>query len=150
MKRKLTPISFLVMIALLFLGSPVYALDLGGAATSTLKTTGINLAGSLAEYFGVPASAVTSLFDSGLSLESVVQALLISQSAKTSVSKVSNLLKTKKNDVTAVADSLGVNASAYASDKVNDVISKVSGSAGEVKGTVDAVQGTVDAFSMPK
>jgi len=147
--RRAIPV-LLAVIGMTLIGSGAYGIDWGGAAKSTLKATGSSLAGALGEKFGVPAAAVTSLFDQGLNLEGVVQALLISQSAKTPVSKVSDLLKSNKNDVTAAAESLGVSASAYTQDKVNAVIRDVSGTAGDVKGTVDAVQGTTDLFTKPK
>lgn len=147
-KAKIT-VLFVALLSMACAGSNGAQADWGGLAKSTLKTTGIHLAGSLAEHFGVPAPAVTSLFESGLSLQGVVQALLISQSAKVPVDTVSSLLQAKKNNVAAVATELGVSASAYAQDKVEAVISKVSGTAGQaldaagqVKGTADQLKGT--------
>jgi len=168
MKKAMVPVLFLALFSLACASSSTgEKTDWGGLAKSTAKAAGSNLAGGLAEHFGVPAAAVTSLFESGLSLQSVVKALLISQSAKVSVDKVSSLLQAKNNDVSAVASELGVSASAYAQDKVEAVVSKVSGragqaldsagqvkgaaeqlldTAGQVKGDVDA---TVDALSAP-
>jgi len=104
MRRKSTPVVFLALIALLFLGSPVYGLDMGGMAKSTLKTAGSELAGSLAEYFGVPAAAVTSLFESGLSLDSVVQALLWRVRGGPAVSAVRERFGPDPVEVSSTAD----------------------------------------------
>jgi len=160
MKKAMVPVVFLIVVGFVCVSCASQDTDWRGLGKSTLKATGSHLAGSLAEQFGVPAASVNSLFESGLSLQGVVQALLIAQSAKVSVGEVSSLLGAKRNDVSAVANELGVSASAYAQDKVDAAIRKASGTAGTVLDAADQVKSaperargdvdaTVDALTRP-
>ena len=87
------------------------------------KTVGMDLAAPLAANFGVPVAAVTALFQGGLTTEGVVQALLISQTSKTSVGKVGSHLESTGNDINATAKALNVAPPAYSEDKVAAVLS---------------------------
>jgi hypothetical protein len=80
------------------------------------------LAGPLAEQFGVPGSAVTSLLQKGISLDNVTQLLLVAQGAGKSFDQVTDLFRDKGNDVKQVADDLGVAADKYSPDKVKAAI----------------------------
>ena len=80
------------------------------------------LAGPLAEQFGVSGSAVTSLLEKGISLDSVTQLLLVKQSAGKSLDQVTDLYRKQGNDVRKTADELGVAAEKYSPDKVEAAI----------------------------
>ncbi len=108
------------------------ALDLlGGGATK--------LVAPLAKKFGVPADAVTKLMGSGLSLDGVVQTLLVNQASGAGLDKVTGILGSNHNDVGATATALGVDPSAYAQDKVSAVESEVTGAAATGQQAVGSV-----------
>ena len=91
-------------------------------STAAIPESVLALAGPLAEQFGVPGSAVTSLLQKGISLDNVTQLLLVSQSAGKSFDQVTDLFSKKGNDVKKVADELGVAADKYSPDKVKSSI----------------------------
>jgi len=80
------------------------------------------LAGPLAEQFGVPSAAVTTLLEKGMSLESVTQLLLVSQSSEKPLDQVSSLYEQSDNDIGKTAGQLGVPQSAYSDDVVSSTI----------------------------
>ena len=80
------------------------------------------LAAPLAEQFGVPVGAITTLMESNVSLESVTQLLLISQSSKQDFGKVTELYQGSKQSVDQTASQLKVAASNYSADKVTSAI----------------------------
>ena len=79
LRRLALPLSLAFLLALTVGVRPAQA----GVSESLLA-----LAGPLAEQFGVPAAAVTGLLDGGVSLESITQLLLVSQSSGTSLDDV--------------------------------------------------------------
>jgi len=89
------------------------------------------LAAPLAEQFGVPGSAVTSLLESGVSLESVTQLLLVKQSTDKSLDEVTNLYRKQGDDVRKAADQLGVAADRYSKEKVEAAIERARADAAE-------------------
>jgi hypothetical protein len=82
------------------------------------------LAAPLAEQFGVPAEAVTSLLENGVGLESATQLLLVSQSSDKSLGDVSQLYKASGSDIGKTAEQLEVPESAYSDDIVTSTIDK--------------------------
>jgi len=99
------------------------------------KSMGPKLVAPLAEKFGVPAGMVESLMESGLSVEGVTQALLVNQASDAGLGEITSMLGDHGNDVSAVADALGVSPSAYGEEAVKsalgDVVGDASGAAGE-------------------
>jgi hypothetical protein len=57
------------------------------------------LAGPLAEQFGVPKAAVSTLLDGGLSLDSVTKLLLVSQSSDKGLDDVTKLFSASGKDI---------------------------------------------------
>ena len=109
-------VSLLVAIALLLSVSTVARSDgMGDAAQA--------LAAPLAQQFGVPASAVTTLLNSGASLESVTQMLLVSQSANKPLDEVSKL-RTETGSVAGAAKKLKVPEMAYSEKATASAIDK--------------------------
>lgn len=95
------------------------AIALGlGPANAGIDQAGLALAGPLAEQFGVPAGAVTQLLEGGVSLESVTQLLLVSQSSGKSLGDVNGLYQKSGSDIGKTAEQLEVPASAYSDDAV--------------------------------
>jgi hypothetical protein len=107
-------VTLLCLCALVLVGLPRTA----EAGTSEAL---LALAGPLAEQFGVPAGPVTSLLESGISLESVTQLLLVNQSSKAGLDNVTKL--------TAAIDEAKASASADATQKATDEANKAIGDA---------------------
>jgi hypothetical protein len=80
------------------------------------------LAAPLAEQFGVPADAFTTLMESNVSLESVSQLLLISQSSKKDFGAVTEVFYSSNQSVEQTAGQLKVAASEYSKEKVTKTI----------------------------
>lgn len=110
------------------------------AADAGLTQAAIQLAAPLAEQFGVPSSAVTALLDKGLSLDSVTQLLLVSQSSKQKLDDVTRLYDQAGQDITKTADQLKVAASDYSPDKVSAAIDQA-----KAKAQADAANQANDA-----
>ena len=127
--------SLALALALAFPAAPAAAIDASA------------LAGPLAEQFGVPASAVTGLLEKGVSLESVTQLLLVSQSSEKPLDQVSTLYQQSDNDIGKTAGQLGVPESAYSDDVVTATIDQAKAklqadAADQVKGKMlDSVIG---------
>ena len=83
---------------------PVLALLLATTAFLRPAEAGVSetvmaLAGPLAEQFGVPKAAVSTLLDGGVSLDSVTQLLLVSQSSGKGLDEVSQLYNASGKDI---------------------------------------------------
>jgi hypothetical protein len=110
------------------------AIPLGTALSPRPAEAGVSasvlaLAAPLASQFGVPASAVTSLLESGISLESATQLLLVSQSSKAKLDDVTGLYRSSGNDIAKTAEKLDVDPSAYSQEKVTAAIDQAKSSA---------------------
>ena len=99
-----------------------FALATSPALAGDSTDTWLALAAPLAEQFGVPSASVTQLIKDGVSIESVAQLLLVTDTSKASLDEVTKLYQESSNDVAAVAKELEVAASAYSKDKVEAVI----------------------------
>ena len=110
-------ISFTVLVAVLLISTGC-ASTTGGTAPQGMMA----LAAPLAQQFGVPVGPITSLMDSGVSLESVTQLLLISQSSNKSLDDVSSVFNNSKQSVEQTAGQLKVAAADYSADKVSSAI----------------------------
>jgi hypothetical protein len=110
-----------------------------------LSDTAMALAGPLAEQFGVPASAVTGLLESGVSLESVTQLLLVSQSSGSGLDSVSKLFRESENDIDDTAKKLDVDASDYSEKRVTAAIDEAKSQA-QADATDKATKGASDAL----
>jgi hypothetical protein len=89
------------------------------------------LAGPLAQQFGVSPSAVTGLLDGGLSLESVTQLLLVSQSSEKDLDEVKRVYDQSEGQVAKTASELKVAASEYSPEKVTAAIDEAKQKAQE-------------------
>ena len=78
------------LLALLFIAL-LGTVGLPRPSQAGLGDSALALAGPLAEQFGVPASAVTGLLESGISLDSVTQLLLVSKGSGSDLDAVSKL-----------------------------------------------------------
>ena len=117
MIRSLLRTASLVAVAFVFVTSLA-----ARPAEAGVSETVLALAGPLAEQFGVPASAVTTLLEGGVSLESVTQLLLVSQSAETGLDEVTSAYRKYEGDITKTANDYKVAASAYSMENVNSAI----------------------------
>ena len=122
----------------------VFAVLLASAAVPRAGHAGLSdaalaLAGPLAEQFGVPSGAVTALLKSGVSLDSVSQLLLVSQSSKAGFDDVTKLFRESGNDIAKTAEKLDVDAAEYSQEKVTAVIDEA-----KAKAQADAKQRTAD------
>jgi hypothetical protein len=103
------------------------------------------LAGPLAEQFGVPASAVTGLLESGISLDSVTQLLFVSKSSGTDLDAVSGLFRESGNDIDDTAEKLDVDAADYSEKRVTAAIDEAKSTA-QADATDKATKGVSDAL----
>ena len=126
----------------------VFAVLLASAVVPRAGHAGVSdaalaLAGPLAEQFGVPASAVTGLLESGVSLDSVTQLLLVSQSSDTGLDEVTKLFRESGNDVATTASKLDVDAADYSEEKVTAAVDEAK--AGATQGVADKANDALDA-----
>ena len=136
--------SLIVLVAMIF--CLTLSTSIPRNADAGMGSTLAALAAPLADQFGLPGSAVQSLFDQGISLESATQLLLISQSAKSSLDSVTKLFQDKGKDVTKTAQALKVDAADYSDDKVQLAIEKAKAEAAEqVEVVDDAAKAAEDA-----
>ena len=112
-RSALLPLLFVVVLASVGLSRP---------AQAGLSDAALSLAGPLAEQFGVPASAVTALLDSGISLESATQLLLVSKNSGSGLDSVTNLFRESGNDISKTAEKLDVDAGDYSEERVTAAI----------------------------
>jgi hypothetical protein len=110
-----------------------------------LADSAIALAGPLAEQFGVPASLVTGLLESGVSLDSVTQLLLVSKSSGSDLDAVSKLYRETGNDIDDTAKKLDVDAADYSQQRVTAAISDAKSQA-QADATEKATKGASDAL----
>jgi hypothetical protein len=82
-------------------------------ALAGVSETVMALAGPLAEQFGVPKAAVSTLLDGGLSLDSVTKLLLVSQSSDKGLDDVTKLFNASGKDIDKTAGELDVKPDAY-------------------------------------
>lgn len=113
-------------------------------AQAGMSEAALALAGPLAEQFGVPASAVTALLEGGLSLDSVTQLLLVSQSSGSKLDAVSSLFGESGNDIDATAKKLEVEPADYSPTRVSAAIDQAKSTA-QASATDKASQGASDA-----
>jgi hypothetical protein len=91
-------------------------------AQAGVSETVMALAGPLAEQFGVPKAAVSTLLDGGLSLDSVTKLLLVSQSSDKGLDDVTKLFNASGKDIDKTAGELDVKPDAYSQSKVDAAI----------------------------
>jgi len=84
------------------------------------------LVGPLSEQFGVPAGAVTGLLESGISLDSVTQLLLVSESSGSDLDAVSELYREFGNDIDDTAEKLDVDPVDYSQERVTAAINEAT------------------------
>ena len=135
-------ISFTVLAAVLLVSTGC-ASTTGGEAPQGMMA----LAAPLAQQFGVPVGPITSLLDSGVSLESVTQLLLISQSSNKGLDEVTSVFNSSKQNVDKTAAQLKVAASDYSADKVSSAIdsAKAKLEADTRKAAADGANKAVDS-----
>jgi hypothetical protein len=140
------------IVFLLFVALLVTSLETREA--NAAEPTGmLALAGPLAEQFGVPADIVTGLLENGISLDSVTQLLLVSQSSQTGLNDVANLYRESGNEIEKTAAKLDVAASEYSAEKVTAAIdeakAKAQADASEKAGETasDAVDSVLGGFN---
>jgi hypothetical protein len=114
------PLAIFVLLAATGLPRPVQA----GVSSTVLA-----LAEPLAEQFGVPASAVTGLLESGVSLDSVTQLLLVAKSSDSKLDDVTKLYREQGDDITKTAEKLDVDPKDYSQEKVTAAIDEAKLSA---------------------
>ncbi len=134
--RALLALLFIVLLGTVGLPRPSQA----GLADSAIA-----LAGPLAEQFGVPASAVTGLLESGFSLDSVTQLLFVSKSSGSDLDAVSELYRESSNDIDAAAEKLDVDAADYSQEQVTAAIDEAKSQA-QADATEKAAKGAGDAL----
>ena len=121
-RTRIASLSFLIVLLVATAGLPRPA-D-AGVSESILA-----VAAPLAEQFGVPASAVTGLLESGISLDSVTQLLLVSQSSKSKLDSTAKLYREQGNDIAKTAEKLGVDPADYSNAKVTAAIDEAKATA---------------------
>ena len=110
-----------------------------------LAESAMALAGPLAEQFGVPSSAVTALLEGGISLDSVTQLLLVSQSSGSGLDAVSKLYRESGNDIDAAASELDVDAADYSEARVTAALDEAKKQA-QADATNEAAKKAGDAL----
>ena len=77
----------------------------------------------------MPASAVTGLLESGISLDSVTQLLLVSKSSGSDLDAVSKLYRASGNDIDDTATKLDVDAADYSKERVTAAVDEAKSQA---------------------
>ncbi len=116
-------LSLAVALPLLVLGSARVA---QAVPESTLV-----VGNALAQHYGVPQGAVTGLLESGVSLDSVTQLLLVQESAGKSFDEVTRAYRAQGNDVRKTADQFGVAAEKYSARNVEAALERARADATE-------------------
>jgi hypothetical protein len=132
------------LLALLFIAL-LGTVGLPRPSQAGLADTAIALAGPLAEQFGVPASAVTGLLESGISLDSVTQLLFVSKSSGSDLDTVSKLFRESGKDIDDTAEKLDVDAADYSEKRVTAAIDEAKRTA-QADATDKATKGASDAL----
>jgi hypothetical protein len=125
---RLITVSLAIPLAFAVLSTP-------RASEAAIPESVMAIAAPLAEHYGVSGSAVTSLLENGLSLESVTQLLLVKESSGKSFDEVTEAYRAQGNDITKAADQLGVAAEKYSAENVSAAIERAK---------ADAVEGATD------
>ncbi len=131
------------LLALLFIAL-LGTVGLPRPSQAGLGDSALALAGPLAEQFGVPASAVTGLLESGVSLDSITQLLFVSKSSGADLDAVSKLYRESGNDITDTAEKLDVDAADYSQAHVTAAIDEAKSKA-QADATENATKGASDA-----
>ena len=87
------------------------------------------VAKSLAEHYGVPGDSVTALLENGVSMESVTQLLLVTESSGQSFDKVTDLYSEQESSIQKTAEELDVAAEKYSAKNVQAAIDKAKADA---------------------
>ena len=106
--------ALLALLFIVLLGT----VGLSRSSHAGLADSAVALAGPLAEQFGVPVSAVTGLLESGVSLDSVTQLLLVSKSSGSGLDDVSKLYRESGNNIEETAKKLDVDVADYSQERV--------------------------------
>ena len=107
----------------LFLCAALLITTVGARDAHASDSTGLMaLVPPLAEQFGVPADLVTGLLDSGISLDSVTQLLLVSKESEKGLDDVTDLYRESGNKIDETAAKLEVDKSEYSAEKVTAAI----------------------------
>ena len=115
------------------------------SAHSSIGETAMALAAPLAQQFGVPVSAVTGLLESGVSLDSVTQLLLIDKSSTSSLDDVTSLYRDSDKDIAKTAEKLDVDAEDYSQERVTAAIDEAKRTA-QADATEEATGAASDAL----
>lgn len=100
-------------------------------ASAGLMDSAVQMAKPLAEKFGVPVDMVSGLLDGGFDLQTVTQALLVDQAADSvGLGEIKDQLS-GGSSIDQIASGLGVDPSVYAKDKVDGVLSGLTGGASD-------------------
>jgi putative salt-induced outer membrane protein YdiY len=105
------------LLALLFIAL-LGTVGLPRSSQAGLDDSDLALVGPLAEQFEVPADAVTELLESGISLDSVIQLLLISRNSESGLDAVGELYRASGNDIDDTAEQLDVDPADYSQERV--------------------------------
>ena len=107
----------------ILLSVTLFAMTVSLRDVHAAEPTGLTaLAGPLAEQFGVPANLVTGLLENGVSLESVTQLLLVSESSDKSLDDVTKVYDESGKKIDDTAAKLDVAATEYSPKKVSAAI----------------------------
>jgi putative salt-induced outer membrane protein YdiY len=112
--------ALLALLFIVLLGT----VGLPGPSQAELAESAMTLVGALSEQFGVPASAVTDLLESGISLDSVTQLLLVSEISGSDLDAVSELYRESGNDIDDTAEKLDVDPADYSQERVAAAINE--------------------------
>lgn len=127
----------------LFLSAALLITTVGARDAHAGESTGMMaLVAPLAEQFGVPAGLVSGLLESGVSLDSVTQLLLVSQESNKGLDEVTDLYHESGDKINETAAKLKVDQSEYSAEKVTAVIGEAKD-----KAQTDATKAAGDAAS---
>lgn len=131
------------IVTVLFLCAALLATGLGPRDARAGESPGmLALAAPLAEQFGVPAGLVTGLLESGVSLDSVTQLLLVSKSSGQGLDNVTKVYNESGKEIDKTATKLDVAPSEYSAEKVTASIDEA-----KAKVQADASKTASDAAS---
>jgi hypothetical protein len=127
----------------LLLSAALLITTVGARDAHAADSTGMMaLVPPLAEQFGVPADLVTGLLESGISLDSVTQLLLVSKESEKGLDDVTDIYHESGNKIDETAAKLEVAKSEYSADKVTAAIDEA-----KAKAQADAADKAGDAAS---
>ena len=127
----------------LLLSAALLITTVGARDAHAADSTGMMaLVAPLAEQFGVPADLVTGLLESGISLDSVTQLLLVSKESEKGLDDVTDLYHESGDKIDETAAKLEVAKSEYSAEKVTAAIDEAKD-----KAQTDAAKEAGDAAS---